>query len=324
MAPSDSSTANTRASFTSNTIPVRVYCLKPVRLTSSRYGPTGRFGSVYDPFASVTVVRFRPVSVCVAVTSAPGSTPPPVSFTTPVICAVDPACARSTALVSRIAREPPTSPRSARFIEPPRDPGKRFDLTSVIRPSGPLRGRNGEPLLAVRIVHRAALGVEDHRRALLGRERIPLWQQLVVRVACGGERDPGGAHTLGQRMAILTITNHRLADVDVLKHERNVHAVHRAQASAGDRRVPLEPVHVDRRLAERRLALRLRVGSAAELRRVGLDDEREVEIAGRWPAFSIHGDDLIHLSVVNGAECPLDALAQRGVIGRRRIVGVDV
>src|SRR5262249_32625765 len=61
-----------------------------------------------------------PVSVCVAVTSTPGSTPPLVSFTTPLICAVDPACANTVALDSSIARKPPIRPRLARFIDPPR------------------------------------------------------------------------------------------------------------------------------------------------------------------------------------------------------------
>src|SRR6266487_825945 len=125
-APSDNSTLITGASLTCSTRPVRTCDLKPGRFTSSRYGPTGRLGSVYEPFASVTVVRFKPVAVCVAVTSAPGSTPPLESFTMPVICAVDPACAYNSTLESRIAREPQTTSRRTRFIRPPERTRRRY------------------------------------------------------------------------------------------------------------------------------------------------------------------------------------------------------
>src|SRR5439155_17471546 len=125
-APSDNSTLITGASLTCSTRPVRTYDLKPGRFTSSRYGPTGRLGSVYEPFASVTVVRFKAVAVCVAVTSAPGSTPPLESFTMPVICAVDPACACNSTLESRIATEPQTTSRRTRFIRPPERTRRRY------------------------------------------------------------------------------------------------------------------------------------------------------------------------------------------------------
>ena len=59
--------------------------LKPCSVASRRYGPTGRFGSRNCPSASVTALRLRPVSVCVTVTSTPGSTPPLPSFTVPLI-----------------------------------------------------------------------------------------------------------------------------------------------------------------------------------------------------------------------------------------------
>ena len=45
----------------------------------------GDSGIRYDPSASVIALRLRPVSVCVTVTSTPGSTPPLPSFTVPLI-----------------------------------------------------------------------------------------------------------------------------------------------------------------------------------------------------------------------------------------------
>src|SRR5215468_5223973 len=63
IAPTDNSTLITGASFTCRTRPVRTYDLKPDRFASRRYGPIGRFGSVYDPFAWVVVDRLSPVSV---------------------------------------------------------------------------------------------------------------------------------------------------------------------------------------------------------------------------------------------------------------------
>src|SRR5215471_16715533 len=47
----------------------------------------------YEPVSLLTVDRTIPVSVCVAVMSAPGKTAPLASLTVPLICAV--ACARA-------------------------------------------------------------------------------------------------------------------------------------------------------------------------------------------------------------------------------------
>src|SRR3989442_6024142 len=102
-------------------------------------------------------------------------------------------------------------------------------------PARRLRGCDRQSLLAVRIVHRAALIVEDHRRALVGREWIPLRQALVIRVATARKRDPRAAHLLRKRVAILAVADDRLAEIDVLEHEWDVHAVHRAQPPAADR-----------------------------------------------------------------------------------------
>src|SRR6266850_6009038 len=79
--------------LTSRTMPVRATVRKPGSVTSSLYGPVGRLGRTYDPVSLLTTVRVRPVSVCVAVTSAPGKRAPLWSVTVPLICAV--ACAHT-------------------------------------------------------------------------------------------------------------------------------------------------------------------------------------------------------------------------------------
>src|SRR5687767_3363807 len=61
-------------------------------------------------------VRRKPVSVWIAVTSAPGSTPPLSSRTVPLICAVDPTWAETIALVSRTTSSPSNNARRARDI----------------------------------------------------------------------------------------------------------------------------------------------------------------------------------------------------------------
>src|SRR5262249_40109230 len=52
-----------------------------------------RVGMTYEPVSLLTVDRTVPVSVCVAVISAPGKTAPLASLTVPLICAV--ACAQA-------------------------------------------------------------------------------------------------------------------------------------------------------------------------------------------------------------------------------------
>src|SRR5947207_9589426 len=89
---------------------------KPCSIASRRYGPGGRFGMAYEPSTSVVTSRFRPVSVCVAVTATPGSTPPLASLTTPLICAVAPACANAFALARRRKKTLKTKPHT-RFIQ---------------------------------------------------------------------------------------------------------------------------------------------------------------------------------------------------------------
>src|SRR5436853_4133765 len=90
-------------------MPVCPYVRNPGRPASSRYGPIGRFDRMYVPVSSDTAVRFAPVSVCVAVTSAPGSTAPVWSLTVPLICDVETAWA-SSALSTRLKNP---------FISPP-------------------------------------------------------------------------------------------------------------------------------------------------------------------------------------------------------------
>src|SRR5207237_9975259 len=79
--------------LTSSTMPVWANVRKPGRTTSNLYGPVGRLGKTYVPVSLLMTVRARPVSVCVAVTSAPGNRAPLWSVTVPLICAV--ACAHT-------------------------------------------------------------------------------------------------------------------------------------------------------------------------------------------------------------------------------------
>ncbi len=86
--PSPSVTLIAGVAPTWRTMPVCAKVRNPASIASSRYGPSGRFGSTYPPPSSVTVVRVKPVSVCVTVTVTPGSTPPLSSATLPLNCAV--------------------------------------------------------------------------------------------------------------------------------------------------------------------------------------------------------------------------------------------
>ena len=78
--------------------PVCTWARNPGSETSSRYGPIGTFGMTQAPVSSVAAVRLAPVSVCVAVTETPGSTPPLASWTVPVM----EACAWSAVGTNRI------------------------------------------------------------------------------------------------------------------------------------------------------------------------------------------------------------------------------
>src|SRR5581483_423296 len=98
---------------TCSTMPVCTKVRKPCSITSSRYGPMGIEGNENDPLASVTTSRLNPVSVCVIVTVAPGSTPPLWSRTVPEICAVP--CAEAPTAPNTI-RRPHTIELNTRVI----------------------------------------------------------------------------------------------------------------------------------------------------------------------------------------------------------------
>src|SRR5881628_679307 len=63
------------------------------------------------------VIRAMPVPVCVAMTSAPGSTAPLESCTDPLICAV--ACAQTVPQVNVASHKPVHNVVNKRFILPP-------------------------------------------------------------------------------------------------------------------------------------------------------------------------------------------------------------
>src|SRR2546422_11424244 len=96
---------------------VRANVLKPGSPTSNLYGPVGRLGNTYEPVSLLITLRTSPVSVCVAVTSAPGNRAPLWSVTVPLICAV--ACAHAAAQPKARISEMPDIYFSARFIEFP-------------------------------------------------------------------------------------------------------------------------------------------------------------------------------------------------------------
>ena len=62
--------------FTCNTIPLCTKVRNPGNAASNLYEPIARLGSTYNPVSLVMVFRTIPVSVCVTVTSTPGSTAP--------------------------------------------------------------------------------------------------------------------------------------------------------------------------------------------------------------------------------------------------------
>src|SRR5436309_3895681 len=109
--------------LTSSTMPVRANVRKPGSVTSNLYGPIGRLGNAYEPVSLLTTVRTRPVSVCVAATSAPGNRAPLWSVTVPLICAV--ACAHSATHTDARISEIPNRYLTVLFIEfpPPQDCG---------------------------------------------------------------------------------------------------------------------------------------------------------------------------------------------------------
>src|SRR2546428_14182130 len=118
--------------LTSSTIPVLANVRKPGSVTSNLYGPVGRLGNAYEPVSLLTTVRTRPVSVCVAVTSAPGNRAPLWSVTVPLICAV--ACAHASALPNVRISEIPNMYFSAHFMKFPPAPHRiRFFVDFVLR-----------------------------------------------------------------------------------------------------------------------------------------------------------------------------------------------
>ena len=86
--PSSILTGMTGLLPTWSTRPVCEKVRNPESVASRRYGPVGRLSSAYEPVASVTASRRKPVSVCRAITVTPGSTAPLESATVPLICAV--------------------------------------------------------------------------------------------------------------------------------------------------------------------------------------------------------------------------------------------
>src|ERR1700704_1482862 len=99
---------------TCRTMPVCTNERNPGKLAASLYGPSNRFGNAYDPVSFVMVVRLTPVSVCVAVISAPGNTAPLGSCTVPLICAV--ACAQTLLQVIADTQKPRHKAAQMRFI----------------------------------------------------------------------------------------------------------------------------------------------------------------------------------------------------------------
>ena len=95
-------------------------CGSPGSVASSRYGPTGRFCSTYDPVSSVTAVRVNPVSVLVAVMVTPGSGRDAGSLTVPLICAVAAVWADAAVNETRTIRSPRTVTDAAWRMCPPR------------------------------------------------------------------------------------------------------------------------------------------------------------------------------------------------------------
>src|SRR5207244_7835806 len=84
------------------------------------YGPVGRLARTYVPVSVLTTVRVRPVSVCVAVTSAPGNRAPLWSVTVPLICAV--ACAQTSGHDNPRLSQIPNRYFAAPFISLPSTP----------------------------------------------------------------------------------------------------------------------------------------------------------------------------------------------------------
>src|SRR5687768_7965843 len=72
---------------------------------------------IHAPAPSVTAVRVAPVSVCVAVTVTPGSTPPLSSVTRPASSAV--ACAQAAPPVVRTINAATEKARRREFIAQP-------------------------------------------------------------------------------------------------------------------------------------------------------------------------------------------------------------
>src|SRR5207249_10344021 len=63
-----------------------------------------------------------------------------------------------------------------------------------------------QTLFLIGIVHNFAFVVEDHRRALVGIERCPVRNALVVRVSGFCECYPCRAHLVGEWLAVLAFT----------------------------------------------------------------------------------------------------------------------
>ena len=84
--------------LTSSTTPDCTYFLKPWRLASTLYEPSGRAVNEYSPLASDFPERVKFVSALTTVTSAPPTTAPERSVTVPKMPAVDTCAANGEAV----------------------------------------------------------------------------------------------------------------------------------------------------------------------------------------------------------------------------------
>src|SRR6186997_939170 len=97
-APGSSTTSILNGSPTCSSLPELTTFLNPCRDTVMVYLPSGNASKLYWPEALVTILRTKPVPRCWADTSAPGTSAPDVSVTTPRIREVE-VCAKSAEMV---------------------------------------------------------------------------------------------------------------------------------------------------------------------------------------------------------------------------------
>src|SRR5712692_11792813 len=118
-----------------------------------------------------------------------------------------------------------------------KEPAVSAEGPKIARPRSPalgieLRGLEGgqrQSRLAARVDNDLAFIIEEHRRATAGIVSRPIRQAFVVRIPIPRESDPGAAHLVFQRVAIIAVAGHWFPNIHIVENEGDLQRVKRLQ-----------------------------------------------------------------------------------------------